>query len=323
MKALKGIDILKFLFAICVVTIHLKCFTSIPHSVILDWTLSLAVPFFFISTGYLIYNASRTRKDESSSIFRRSRKVFKLFLIWILLYTPIDLFIFFRCGQSAVFFFVKWLHHLAFYGEGMYSWPMWYLYSLWFGLLCLSLAVRFKRGVLWMFGGFCSVSILNWLLTFNILSFSTQSINEHAIALTDRLLSGGVFLTAGYWMAQESKNLRHFSLIPVGLGVSFILFYWSLPLSRLAGATGCLMLGICNFRTVKSDTVKLRKLSVWTFYTHMFVLWGLSLAASHFAVELNWMEFSAIAFLLVFALSCTLLQLSRTRQFGFLNALVK
>lgn len=186
MKEYKGVDIFKLFFAFCVVQIHWEALSGMEYPLVIDWILSLAVPFFFITTGFLLsqkYSLLK-RKEISLCLFKRATAVLRLFLIWIMLYLPIDIFCFYKWGN--LFTIERWsnfLNHLIFYGEGTYSWPMWYLYSLCVGLFLMGVFSKFRYGL---------QTLLVILLTGNIIYHYGLIGNLVVNSLLNRALWGGV-----------------------------------------------------------------------------------------------------------------------------------
>jgi serine/alanine racemase len=82
-----AVDFVKFILAISVLFIHfqpLRDFSQMAHHLSADTLARLAVPFFFMSTGFLSQDALM----EASLLKRRLVKIFKLWLIWSLIYLP-------------------------------------------------------------------------------------------------------------------------------------------------------------------------------------------------------------------------------------------
>lgn len=92
-KQIAGIDVVKFLMALCVVALH------VPHTVDdmslfpfgFQWMITLAVPFFFACSGFLTAKrlkvlTSKSERDE----YLKNRVVylFRLLIIWNLFYLP-------------------------------------------------------------------------------------------------------------------------------------------------------------------------------------------------------------------------------------------
>lgn len=93
-----GIDLLKFIMAVCVVAIHTQPLYSIQSIVVqrlFDTITSLAVPYFFSVSGFLLFS-----KIDANILSRKSMEVCKkylsrvlsLYVIWNIIYLPITIF---------------------------------------------------------------------------------------------------------------------------------------------------------------------------------------------------------------------------------------
>ena len=152
-KEIIGIDVMKAFFAICVVTIHTHPYTnfiSAPFTAMrfCDILLLLAVPFFFITTGFFIGKKLQSSfSDEKNKAILKYYllKYVKLYLIWTAVYLPITLYYYIAISeQSVVMMFVDFLRGLLFRGEHWNSWMLWYLLSMIYALLFFSLIRRLK-----------------------------------------------------------------------------------------------------------------------------------------------------------------------------------
>src|SRR5574344_1943497 len=119
--------------AIIVVAIHthplenckIEWINSIYSSLI-----TLAVPFFFISKGFLlekkINSGGNNREVLKSSII----KYIKLYLIWSLVYFPLALIPYFTNDYSIFKSVALYIRGFVFLGENFNSWILWYILSV-------------------------------------------------------------------------------------------------------------------------------------------------------------------------------------------------
>lgn len=149
-EQLQGVDIFKYIMALAVVAIHVSIGSccGIQFSPAIRWFNSLAVPFFFITSGYLLarkINGYDNPHIKGDIIRERAVKVFRLFGLWVLIYLPLSVI-------------VLTFDHLPFYkiitqtvaaiicrGEMACAYPLWYLYSLALTTLAISIAVKHTK----------------------------------------------------------------------------------------------------------------------------------------------------------------------------------
>lgn len=80
MKNYNSIDLMKFVMAICVVTIHTFFIDRMEPSLIRDFLHSLvcsAVPFFFITSAYFVM-----QRENDADMWRYWKRIFQLYLVW-------------------------------------------------------------------------------------------------------------------------------------------------------------------------------------------------------------------------------------------------
>lgn len=78
------IDVLRLVFAIAVVSIHTMVFQSINENLRIATSMGLArlaVPFFFIVSGYFLYNRINSEKEPKSTL----KRLLILYVTWVLI----------------------------------------------------------------------------------------------------------------------------------------------------------------------------------------------------------------------------------------------
>lgn len=86
---INSLDILKFIMAVAVVVLHVGALYGEPcvYGPAVCWFENLAVPFFFISSGYLIgrHISAQTSADSKAYLRGKSRRYLRLFVVWSLI----------------------------------------------------------------------------------------------------------------------------------------------------------------------------------------------------------------------------------------------
>lgn len=83
----KGINLFKLFFALCVIEIHWVCFFPVNLPLGMQWLLSLAVPYFFVASGFLMAKSGEDSDLTSDFFINRAINIFRLFVLWITIYT--------------------------------------------------------------------------------------------------------------------------------------------------------------------------------------------------------------------------------------------
>lgn len=303
MTQYKGVDIFKFIFAFCVVWIHIEVFIPEKYPPTVDWLLKLAVPFFFIATGFLLRNKSSDYANVSSFLLKRSGHIAVLFVLWILIYLPIDICEIYRLNRFNTDEVSRYIIHLSLFGEGYYSWPLWYLYSLCIGLFLMALASRISRGIPGLFLTLALVQAFGWMSNKAGLESAPNIIVK---ALIDRGLLGGVFIILGWWLNQM-KGLRNLSIGVTLIISSLALYFFDLGygIYRALGAGGFFIISL-QIKNICYSTITMRKLSVWLFYTHMYAIYLIIRISSFIHHPFSSIQFSLGACTLAFLLAMTI-----------------
>lgn len=80
------IDVLRLVFAIAVASIHTMAFKSLNENLWIATSMGvarLAVPFFFIVSGYFLYNRIQSTKEPKSTL----KRLLTLYVLWVLIET--------------------------------------------------------------------------------------------------------------------------------------------------------------------------------------------------------------------------------------------
>ena len=83
-KDIPGIDIFKFIMAFAVILIHFPPVFDIGHEIypeVIRWLIRLAVPFFFIVSGYFAYKII----NSPDKLRVRGMKMLRIWAIWMLI----------------------------------------------------------------------------------------------------------------------------------------------------------------------------------------------------------------------------------------------
>ncbi|WP_455717576.1 acyltransferase family protein, partial [Anaerosporobacter sp.] len=92
-KSFYGIDIVKFICAILVVSIHIAPFGSNEKLSFLNYWVQnylarVAVPFFFVTSGFFLFRKTRYDSFDIHVPIQYAKKLFRLYVIWTVIYGP-------------------------------------------------------------------------------------------------------------------------------------------------------------------------------------------------------------------------------------------
>lgn len=286
-KSYPGIDILKILMAICVVSIHTLpagWFINPTARLVYDFLCASAVPFFFVSSGFLLAQKieSRSLSDPNPqlTVITASLKKFaKMYLLWMLIYSPLALWDLIHSNRGFVKGVLVYLHGFFLVGEHYNSWPLWYLLSTVYGLCFLWVLSKRKTPLkhivlVSLIFFFCGEAISYLMENAHILPGTLSGIVGalSELLFPGRIVNGFLYISIGM-LAYDRKFSNPmgilFLLLHLAAQLSGILFIVTLcrPLSGLG------LLILASNAPLKSRPVYalMRKLSVVLYFLHMYV----------------------------------------------------
>ena len=281
---LKALDIIKLIMSIFVVSIHTEPLLGVEKNVIYDiwWVLAeIAVPVFFISTGYFITREYRTTKKSYSFILKKyCIKYLKIYLVWSIIYLPLAVVYYIENKYTLIDAIKGYLWELVFSGQHYNSWILWYILS--------SLYTFVVLWILFFINNKWSKGNIKIVLLFFSLIFMFAYIFMHIIrGLSDihsfyRLFIGGVYIPIGMivYDGLQMKELKRWICYPclilstivsillrklggVALAI-FIVFTW-------ISAISFFILVISSKVQIMKSTVGLRKVSGYVYYIHLWI----------------------------------------------------
>ena len=145
-----GIDLGKFIMAFAVVALHthpLEHCTNAHLLKVYSLFLDLAVPFFFLSSGYLLgikLSCPWSSEDNTAVVHKYLIKILRMYLIWTLIYFPLALYYFISENIPFAKACLQYIRGFIFIGEQYNSWHLWYLLSTIYALIALIILLKAK-----------------------------------------------------------------------------------------------------------------------------------------------------------------------------------
>ncbi|MCH5347151.1 MAG: acyltransferase family protein [Muribaculaceae bacterium] len=276
-KDFYGIDLLKYVMALAVVAIHIMAQNKIVYPPAVVWFIRLAVPFFFIISGFFIGSKlSRLESAEARRTFllKRSVHLFKIFILWLIIYLPWSIYYYMYDYEehSIISFAIVYIKRIVYYGESYYAWPLWYIYSYAFVCLLMGLTMKWRLRIPLLATLFIVAYIAVYLYD-NQISLGMEKIITNTRLLLGRTLGGGLYMLMGAGLYQlYCRGAKLGRYILPALALSIILFYFTLPFGELLGGLAFVIIGLFISLQPSSLWLELRWQSMWMYYTHMYVI---------------------------------------------------
>lgn len=154
------LDAMKIIMAFFVVGIHTGTITNAQYPWALDILMSTAVPFFFFCSGFLLQNKIINKQAELNIIQKYLQKTLKLYILWHLVYLPIDLRYMFHANNTLWKDLIVYIKMLLLNGETYFTWPLWYLHGLLVSVIIIWILrkLRTPLPLIWIL----SIGIMIW-----------------------------------------------------------------------------------------------------------------------------------------------------------------
>jgi len=270
-----AIDITKFILSFFVIAIH----TELTNTNIFLFKLcGFAVPLFFIFSGFFLHK----NINKNGYLKRYISKLFKLYLIWVLIYLPLTIVGIKICYNGISNPIKSFLIGVFIMGENYMSWPLWFLLALIVGTILISgyLKIANTRIILLAIVGTFFLwlgNYLNELKNVHEGSFYLILLKDwyFKIFLTTRnglfqafpMMSFGVLLSRYHKVWNPKKYFSFFLLLGTIVSIAYIYDYpYSINILSCLIAFFLLKLNIPQY----SWSYILRNLSTLIYFSHMY-----------------------------------------------------
>lgn len=281
-RAYNGLDLFKIIMAGLVVGIHAGYIVdSQDYPPVVQLLQASALPFFFITSGFLLENKILKNEQREESVLKQSLlKNTRIYLLWMLCYLPIALFVYCNNQEPWQIDVLNYFRGLIFVGETPYSWPLWYMLALIVSVLVILILRRlhFKAFGIWVAGLLLTVAgyllkehagstypIVHTLARVTLLLFGTFTRNG--------LFEGLVLVSTGVLIRKYIAKIPDSPLLPISLlAIAFCLYLLQLPVAVFISGTAFFLIAISMHLKDATCYKTLRVESMFVYFTHMFFI---------------------------------------------------
>lgn len=334
-----AVDLVKFIMAICVIAIHTNPLVNFNNIYVINFYnffLSLAVPFFFVTSAYLLFskmNIPFSFSKNKDSIKRYILKILRLYIVWNIIYIPISIFWYIDSDKSLIFSIAHYIRGFFFIGEHFYSWILWYLLSTIYSMGFIYYLLKRKFAIINIFIIATIVFLIG--MGFSYLVYNQEMFTGIVLLMSKfikivfgsgRLLTGMIYLALGILFATYI-NKFNFS---IWISLICLIFLFVTSIYNYFGGFPFIKLITVFFLFHFAVNIKLKKRIVYKnlrlastvmYFTHMifFFLWsycfGSFKGSNQYGLE---------AFIFTFLLSMCmfiLVKYLKTKNFGVIKVL--
>lgn len=280
-----SIDLFKFVMSIFVVAYHTIPIASYSVServtTIFTYIVSLAVPFFFLSTGFLLgkkFKIPLSSKENIDKLNKQLLKISKMYLIWSIIYIPLEIWNAKVMNISLYEEVYSYIKMLIFVGEHFNSWVLWYLLSTIYALLLLSIFIKMRFSI----NTITIIAILIMFVSFGIdyiksgtcSNFYILNICKNVIdqtVINGRIFQGAFYIPFGMFLANKRISIKLSFVMAIIGGIGTCILYNTIigKIWLVVSAIGIFEI-IVNMK-LKAKFVCLRNMSIYIFLTHLYV----------------------------------------------------
>lgn len=344
-----AIDVTKFICSILVVAIHVSPLgfgdnMGLANYVIQQYIARIAVPFFFIASGFFLYKKSAYENFDINITKNYALKLLRLYIIWSIIYLPLYIKKFLLSEKDVFHGTLRYLRDFIFTG----SWtPLWYLSATFFVIILISFLLK-KRislkyiiicaAIIYVLGllGQTWFGIITPLRTYTPQLWSILKLSQKVIVNTRYgLFMGFLFIGMGMIFAFKDFNITKKNAL-IGFIISFSLLfvevifvkYFKLIYSHdgyifLVPSAFFLFCFVLNIRLKNNSIYKnLRIMSSLIFYMHFWLIHFVSNFFKLFGLDLSKtclrFVFTVIVSIII---SLMIIKLSNIKKFHWLRKL--
>ena len=330
MKNYTLIDYAKLFFAVCIVVIHTDVFLSTRLSswMILHGISRLAVPFFFITSGFFFGKKLLKSKNIKQDLVKYCKRLFVPFCFWLIL----DYYHLYSIVNGTGNLFLKTIQYLIFCPSGARSYVLALLVSV---PIVTFFYKKDKLKLLW----FISIFLYFFALLCNSYYFLIDStpfkivIDKYMeIAITGRngIFFALFFVTSGV-IISKYENKINFKINNILLPIFYLIFIVEILLIKGSSYLDdhslfisflflipSLLIFTLQFIS-KKDTTKIRNYSTGIYFSHRFILICLTLILLLFNITLS----NIIIFFIVIVIDVLLLTVLYKIDNRWINKVIK
>ena len=326
-----AIDVTKLFMAFLVIGIHVRAIFEVDYPDILDFTVGTAVPFFFVCSGFFLQNKIIRSADEYHALRSAFVKYLKLYVIWHIIYLPVDLYYSWTNDRSFLGDITYLLRTFLFVGETNFSWPLWYIHGLLVAVLFIYLLRKAKAPLpaVWLIS--LAMMLIGYFINYVMTHDTDTVVRPFCMETADLLGSadrngpfrGFALVATGMVIRQYYQKIGHELATGVlCIVISYMLTVHNLPFPLLFAGSGL-------FIMVASIHVKDRPLytayrthSTFIYFIHMYILIPAhTLLQSHVSHLWHAYVVWTLTFFVCRCLACIYDRIRRNERYKWLNHL--
>ncbi len=333
-----GLDLAKFILSILVAMRHIIqiFFTEGSRGPLLigSWLSNLAVPTFFIVSGFFLFQKIDVNVNSTHKIFKYCKRILMMYFIWSVIYLPIDFYNWYH-SQTGIYEGVTTYIHSFFFSSSIVqlwylpalafaAWFVWFLYTrkmpIW-SILILGF-------ILFTIGCVCDNWYYNEMLPHRLYEILIGH-NKYFLTMRNGLYYGTLFLAIGLWFAKVKFRINFLVSCVCALG-SLGLMYYEVSTAHntnmvFTAIPTVFFMVMALIQIQRKENVwfsRLRQMSQWIYLGHFYVFYLFAWTVKWNPVPLNNKNITVMIVGLLIFFSFILTLGSETKRGAFLKKII-
>lgn len=337
-----SIDIAKLICSLLIVCIHtspLISFDTRIDSFLVNCVSRVAVPFFFISSGFLLFSKMGEGALDTAAVKGYIKRMLKLYIIWSAVYFPFTVIEMIKSDGGALKVLAGWAKNMVFSaGYGF----LWYLPATVVAVAAVSLLIKLKvsinkiiaAGLVLYFAGLFGQSyfgLINMIPFPDFIRRAAAMFIDLTVTTRNGVFEGFLFVALGARLAHEKAPseprrpavsfavftllyIMEFAVISkLDWQRGYDMYLFLVPVSYFMAKTVFSL----NINIGKTVSGNFRAMSSLIYFTHMLFVEALSFFMPYGSVNSLFSFLIIITAAVIFDIA--ILSLSRTKAFSFLK----
>lgn len=275
------LDVMKFVMAIVVVAVHTRpelSLSSLFVRHIFEAVYSIAVQFFFMASGFLLFRKISLPLTDDGELRIKSylKRMCKLYVLWTIVYLPLTVYGFYLDRISPLKAVVVFFRNFLLVGENYMSWPLWYLLALIVAVSIIYILLKLKVSKGWI----VVISVMMALLGVGLDYFKENSIMEPFTNLyfttflktRNGFFVGFLYVALGMLCSQLDRIPLVGNAILLLLGIIGILMQLPLSNALLIFPIFIFAISFAGNRIKQDTAIRFRMMSSIIYFTHMIFM---------------------------------------------------
>lgn len=224
-KVYNSVDLFKFLMSVAVVAIHTNPIVYCTNEFVIRVTVMIedwAVPFFFVASGFFLWNSHEKHIDQYI------KKIIRLYCVWTLVSLPLAIYGYAISENTWIGCILSYIKYFFFVGKLYNSYHLWYLLALIYALFVIRIMKK-KNVNIWIILSFSAVVyFIAQILQFgmnhleDIPYFMSKIVQVYQYVFNKGgVFTGFLFVSIGMLLAEYHPKINIWILLTgtMGLGI--------------------------------------------------------------------------------------------------------